>query len=73
MYNKLFDRGLIIAMSILCFLLLLPQKIPKSPKAVSFGTKNYKIFWDTIIYGLLCLGMVYFNYQLFMRRKSYLS
>ena len=44
-----------------------------SPKALSFGTKNFKTFLDTFVYGLLCLGMLYFNYQLFMRRKSYLS
>ena len=44
-----------------------------SPEAISFGNKHQKIFWDTIIYGLLCSGMVYFNYHLFMWRKSYLS
>lgn len=44
-----------------------------SPEAISFGNKHQKIFWDTIIYGLLCLAMVYFNYHLFMWRKSYLS
>ena len=43
------------------------------PEAISFGNKHQKIFWDTIIYGLLCSGMVYFNYHLFMWRKSYLS
>ena len=44
-----------------------------NPEAISFGNTIRKTFWDAAVYCMLCFGMLYFNHQLFMRRKSYLS
>ncbi len=44
-----------------------------NPEVISFGNTVRKTLLDAVAYSLICFAMLYFNHQLFKRRKSYLS